>query len=546
MLCDFAPSRPKIFNTDFSNIILLNLEVVSMAGRLFGLTLTRFMAWFMTVFTIVVPVSGIQVSCSTGGNGAFVSSTESFDLDACSSLQERITLNSGSIYQDRQARGAGKNSLTQSISGDGFSLQNDIASEGAFGVSTSSAATAEAACLSQDVSGAGSLSLALSGTQGSRGAGQDAGIDSGALSSVQYLFVGQDAAIASQITAMAGEEGFVGTGAFSDSNSMLAAGSFQGAGTLQAQFSSTATERAVADGDASLDGVTWLDENTFQAVSWTGIGMGMAGQRVLGDGVGTFDMSVLNLEQGGQGEPAVKDSVQADQTAAQTAGGSYSSYALTGYRLNSATPVQLYLNPANAPIGMTDDSTRDAIAAGANTWDDNVATNIFADGSTVIVDSSKVVDDPYPIYPSTPKRDGYNVNAWWDLGSNYLGLCRWWTNGVKVGGYYSIIESDVWYSRDNSWTADLSTAESQGKIDLQSIAVHELGHGIGMGDIYSSTYGGTLDPSDPRTKDFNQVMNLYNGPQRLLGDGDLMGAQELYGQTGTGPLYWRSAPFTTV
>ncbi len=503
-----------------------------MVGRLLGLTLT----WLMTVFTIVAPVSGIQVSCSTGD----VSSTESFDLDDSTSLHEQLDLNRGSIYQDRQASGAGKNSLTHSISGNGYSLQNDIANEGAFGVSTSSAATAEAASLSQDVSGAGSLNLALSGTQGSREAGQDAGIEFGALSSAQSLYVGQDAAIARQSSAMAGQEGYLGTGAFSESNAMLAAGSFQGAGILQAQLSSTATERAAAGGEASLDGVTWLNDDTFQAVSLESIGMGMAGQRVVGDGVGTFEMSVLNL---GQGEPAAKESGQAYQTAAQTAGGSSSSYLLTGYRLNSATPVQLYLNPANAPSGMTDASSRDAIAAGANTWDDNVASNIYADGSAVIVDSSKVVDNPLS---STPKRDGYNVNAWWGLGSNYLGLCRWWTNGVAADGYYSIIEADVWYSRDKSWTTDWNTAVSTGKIDLQSVAVHELGHGIGMGDIYSSTYGGTLDPSDPRTKDFDQVMNLYNGPQRLLGNGDLTGVQKLYGQTGAGPLYCMSAPFTTL
>ena len=191
--------------------------------------------------------------------------------------------------------------------------------------------------------------------------------------------------------------------------------------------------------------------------------MGMAGQRVVGDGVGTFEMSVLNLgpgEQRGQGEPTAKESGQAYQTAAQTAGGSSSSYSLTGYRLNSATPVQLYLNPANAPSGMTDASTRDAIAAGANTWDDNVAANIFADGIAVIVDSSKVVDNPLS---STPKRDGYNVNAWWGLGNNYLGLCRWWTNGAVADGYYSIIEADVWYSRDKSWTTDWNTAVSTGQ-----------------------------------------------------------------------------------
>ncbi|TFH47874.1 MAG: hypothetical protein E4G89_07210, partial [Methanothrix sp.] len=89
-----------------------------MAGRLLGLTLT----WLMTVFTIAAPVSGIQVSCRTGD----VSSTESFDLDDSTSLYEQLDLNQGSIYQDRQASGAGKNSLTQSISGNGYSLQNDI------------------------------------------------------------------------------------------------------------------------------------------------------------------------------------------------------------------------------------------------------------------------------------------------------------------------------------------------------------------------------------------------------------------------------------
>jgi len=504
-----------------------------MTGRLLGLTLT----WLMAVFTIAAPVSGIQVSCSVGYSGASVSSTESFYLDDSTSLQEHLDLNPSGIYQDRQASGTGKNSLTQSISGNGYSLQNDIDSEGAFGVSTSSAATAEAASLSQDVSGVGSMSFALSGMQESGEAGQDAGIESGALSSVQSLFVGQDAAVARQSTAMAGAEGYVGTGAFSESNTMLAAGSFQGAGTLQAQFSSAATEQAVADGEASLDGVVWLDENTFQAMSSAGIGMGMAGQRVVGEGIGTFEMNVLNLE------PGAKDSAGiASQTAAQTAGGSASSYLLTGYRLNNVDPrSQLYLNPSNPPTGMTDASTRDALAAAANTWDDEVASNVYADASTVIVDYSKVVDDPYS---KTPKRDGYNVNAWWGLGSNYLGLCRWWTNGVMVDGYYTIIESDVWYSRDKSWTTDWNTAVTQGKIDLQSVGVHELGHGIGMGDIYSSTYGGSLPPSDPRTKDFNQVMNLYNGPQRLLGDGDLTGVRKLYGQRPAGPMYCMSAPFT--
>ncbi len=80
-------------------------------------------------------------------------------------------------------------------------------------------------------------------------------------------------------------------------------------------------------------------------------------------------------------------------------------------------------------------------------------------------------------------------------------------------------------TKDKSWTTDWSTAVNSGnnKIDLQSVATHELGHSIGMGDLY------TLPSTDPRKSDYAQVMNLYDAPQRTLGNGDLTGAQKLYG-----------------
>ena len=101
---------------------------------------------------------------------------------------------------------------------------------------------------------------------------------------------------------------------------------------------------------------------------------------------------------------------------------------------------------------------------------------------------------------------------------------RWWSNGQLLNGYRSIVETDSWYNRDFAWTTDLATAQSTGRIDLQSVALHELGHGIGMGDLY------TLPEGDPRQSDLQQVMNLYDGPQRELGNGDRAGAQILYNE----------------
>ena len=206
--------------------------------------------------------------------------------------------------------------------------------------------------------------------------------------------------------------------------------------------------------------------------------------------------------------------------ATSTAGGSYSSYALTGYRWNQKDPqVQLYLNPTGTPSGLTPESSQSAISAAANTWDDAVGQNIFADGTTVKIDYSKQVPNLFAGYSA----DTFSVNGWKNFGNSYLGATAYWTNGQKVNGYYSLTEADTVYNKDYQWTTDLNTALNTGKLDLQSVAVHELGHSIGMDDLY------TLPNGDPRKNDFAQVMNAYDAPQRTLGNGDKTGVQVLYG-----------------
>ena len=150
----------------------LNLEGVLMMSRPLRLTL----ACFIVVCTFAVPAFAISVSCSSGAGGQAASSSESFNLDDSTSLRESLILGSGSITLDRQAEGTGKNSLKQSLSGTGYTLQNNIDSQGDLRVSTSSAATAQAASLSQSVGGVGSMSLNLRGREGSTDAGQEASV----------------------------------------------------------------------------------------------------------------------------------------------------------------------------------------------------------------------------------------------------------------------------------------------------------------------------------------------------------------------------------
>ena len=64
-----------------------------------------------------------------------------------------------------------------------------------------------------------------------------------------------------------------------------------------------------------------------------------------------------------------------------------------------------------------------------------MAQNLFKDTNTVIVDSSKTVDDPFA---NPGAMDGYNVNGWWNLGGNTLGLSRYVVRSRLGGGRIQI------------------------------------------------------------------------------------------------------------
>ena len=480
---------------------------------------------FLLASTLAAPAGGISVSCSSAAAGVQAVSTESFALDGSTSLHESLALGSGSISIDRQAEGGGNNSLKQSLKGSDYVLQNNIESQGEFSASTASAATGQSAAILQNSAGTGSMILEQRASNGIKDAGQEASVSGGTLRSAQSLSAGGQLS-ASQSTEIAGQEGRVLSGALGEENVLLAEVGFSGMGTLSARLTSRADETAHSEGYAAIDDTVLLNDGSFEAVSREGGSriMGMAGTRLTegaGKSIGSFELQVMNLDR----EADIQDRAgQVGTEAELSSGGSYSSYALTGYRWNQRNPqLQLYLNPTDTPSGLSTEASQNAIAQAANTWDDAVGENLFADGSTVIVDYTKVVDNPFP--PQGQEvADGYSVSGWKSLGGSYLGMQRWWSNGQLVDGYRSIVETDSWYNRDFAWTTDLATAQSTGRIDLQSVALHELGHGIGMGDLYS------LPEGDPRQSDLQQVMNLYDGPQRELGNGDRAGAQILYNE----------------
>lgn len=152
-----------------------------------------------------------------------------------------------------------------------------------------------------------------------------------------------------------------------------------------------------------------------------------------------------------------------------------------------------------------------AVTLAANTWDywtKPDQNNLFM--PTVINDASK----------STDVADGYSVQAFKPIsGTSTLAYTRIYTNRY---GY--IAEADTCYNTNRVWTTDFSVAKSnRNVIDLQTVALHELGHACGLGDLY------TLPSTDPRRKDTNEIMNSYGAPRHNLGAGDIKGLQSIYG-----------------
>jgi hypothetical protein len=79
-----------------------------------------------------------------------------------------------------------------------------------------------------------------------------------------------------------------------------------------------------------------------------------------------------------------------------------------------------------------------------------------------------------------------------------------------------IVEYDITFETDFAWGDAIS---DQTKMDLQNIATHEIGHGIGLADLYNSCT--------------EETMYGYSGygetKKRDLNSGDIVGLQRMYG-----------------
>ncbi len=154
-------------------------------------------------------------------------------------------------------------------------------------------------------------------------------------------------------------------------------------------------------------------------------------------------------------------------------------------------PVNLEVNPTN-PDGMTSTFVLDAITMAANEWDDGsysaITGNSWTGVTTDLFGSITVTAKGYSdLAWTSDKLDGKNTIVWGNYPTSGVIAVTiiWYSRATKT-----IMEFDMVLDTNFTWgDADSNNdgiIDNPSVMDLQNIVTHELGHGVGLNDLYQS------------------------------------------------------------
>jgi len=182
-------------------------------------------------------------------------------------------------------------------------------------------------------------------------------------------------------------------------------------------------------------------------------------------------------------------------------------YKLMGIKWNTL-PVSYVINPTN-PQGLSASLITSAISASAETWDASTSKKLF--NNFYGIDYSATWDDTVD---KVDYKNEYVFGTYSD--PNVIAVTVVWY--TRVGR--QIVDYDVLFNTYYSW-ADCAGTSCSTSMDLQNIATHETGHGLGLSDVYTSSCSAVTMYGYSWYGDVGK---------RSLEQADITGLQKIYGQ----------------
>jgi hypothetical protein len=408
------------------------------------------------------PGVAINVKGAYGASEGGVSFNILSNLDDSTGMSSEISLNQLTLDKITTASGSGENSIQESVSNGGNDAVQTVISSGSMDMRSSTVASGN-------------------------------GIES------------------TQQSGLAGDGGYIGNSLSSPSNDIDLFGGFSGdGGYLNANIESVTAGSAGLAGSANIMGDEYLNPevtDTMNSLPGTVL-KSVDGLFLTQNGdIGSFGLNVLKDEKNGRNVGS---------------GSQDSTLYGTLYRWPNNPAIKLYLNTKNLPTGITSSAAAKAINDAANKWDQQTKQNLFYGSDT----SSNVVSTTTTYTPNFNKVDYKNIHAFsryndpnviavtntWYYPSGYYRPGLTATNGDPLG---MAVDSDCIYNTAFKWTITPSNTA----FEVGDIALHELGHTLGLADFYG-------------TSQYNWVMYGYRGladtPRTLTPD-DIKMLRYLYG-----------------
>lgn len=166
----------------------------------------------------------------------------------------------------------------------------------------------------------------------------------------------------------------------------------------------------------------------------------------------------------------------------------------------------------NVGIGATNPNTvLDILSNGISKWENAAGADILGSGTINATTSAKLVAD-------TVSPDNQNEVYFADISdpSTIAVTIVWGIFGGPMFGRELVEWDQVYDDVTYDWSAE--SAGVGGKMDFDNIATHELGHSVGMGDLYNSCLDETM---------YGYSANAET-KKRDLNAGDITGINALY------------------